>query len=149
MHALVLYSVCCHGFRREECRLHSPLCQLPVAYPSDISPVLRRLCRLVSLSPSEELCRLVSLSPLEEVDCSLVFLVLKALQRHPEAGALWEKHTKKILDDLSFVRTTHEQVSTGVRPTERSSFCADKSTTSLSLVPTLLWRKVQLIRLER
>jgi hypothetical protein len=38
-----------------------------------------------------------------EVDRSLVLPVLKALQGHPEAGTLWEKHTNKILDDLDIV----------------------------------------------
>jgi hypothetical protein len=35
--------------------------------------------------------------------------VLKALHGHPEAGALWEKHMNKILDDLDIVYTTHER----------------------------------------
>jgi hypothetical protein len=74
----------------------------------------------------------------KEVDRSLVLLVLKALQGHPEAGALWEKHINKILDDLDIVYTT---VSTEVRSSERLYFCAGKSTTSSSLVPILPWRK--------
>jgi hypothetical protein len=39
----------------------------------------------------------------------LVLTVPKALQGHPEAGALWEKHSYKILDDLDFLYTTREQ----------------------------------------
>jgi hypothetical protein len=79
----------------------------------------------------------------KEVDRSLVLPVLKASQGHPEAGALWEKHINKILDDLDIVYTTHtSEVSTEVRSAERSSFCAGKSTTSLSLVPILPWPKV-------
>jgi len=35
-----------------------------------------------------------------------VLLVLKALQGHPEAGALWEKMITKILDDMGFKPTT-------------------------------------------
>jgi hypothetical protein len=35
--------------------------------------------------------------------------VLKALQGHPEAGALWENHINEILDDLDIVYTTHER----------------------------------------
>jgi hypothetical protein len=35
--------------------------------------------------------------------------VLKALQGPPEAGALWEKHINKILDDLDIVRIIHER----------------------------------------
>jgi hypothetical protein len=45
----------------------------------------------------------------KEVDRSFVLPVLKALQGHPEAGALWEKHINKILDDLDIVYTTHER----------------------------------------
>jgi hypothetical protein len=45
----------------------------------------------------------------KEVDRSLVLPVLKALQGHPEAGALWEKHINKILEDLDIVYTTHER----------------------------------------
>jgi hypothetical protein len=45
----------------------------------------------------------------KEVDRSLVLPVLKALQGHPEAGALWEKYINKILDDIDIVYTTHEQ----------------------------------------
>jgi hypothetical protein len=77
----------------------------------------------------------------KEGDRSLVLPVLKALEGHPEAGALWEKHINKILDDFDIVYTPHtSEVSTEVRSTERSSFCADKSTTSLSLVPIHLPR---------
>jgi hypothetical protein len=61
---------------------------------------------------------------------------------HPKAGALWEKNINKILDDLDIVYTYTSEVSTEVRSTERSSFCAGKLTTSPSLVPILLWRKV-------
>jgi hypothetical protein len=87
----------------------------------------------------------------KKVDRSLVLPVLQALQGHPEAGALWDEHINNIIDDLDIVNTTPHtsEVSTEVRSTERSSFCADKSTTSLSLVPILLWRRVRLIRLER
>jgi hypothetical protein len=35
--------------------------------------------------------------------------VLKALQGHPKAGALWEKHINKILNDPDIVYTTHER----------------------------------------
>jgi hypothetical protein len=66
--------------------------------------------------------------------------VLKALKGHPEADAMWEKHINKIFDGLDIVYTTH--VSTEVGTTGSSSFCADKSPASLSLAPTLLWRKV-------
>jgi hypothetical protein len=66
--------------------------------------------------------------------------VLKALQWHPEAGALWEKHINKILDDLDIVYTTHER--SIYRGTIDIVFYADKSTTSLSLAPNLPWRKV-------
>jgi hypothetical protein len=45
----------------------------------------------------------------KDIDRSLVLPVLKALQGHPEAGALWEKHINKILDDLDIVYTTHER----------------------------------------
>jgi hypothetical protein len=45
----------------------------------------------------------------KDVDRSLVLPVLKALQGHPEAGALWEKHINKILDDLDIVYTIHER----------------------------------------
>jgi hypothetical protein len=45
----------------------------------------------------------------KEVDRSLVLPVLKALQGYPEAGALWEKHTNKTLDDLDIVCTTYER----------------------------------------
>jgi len=38
-----------------------------------------------------------------------VLPVLKALQGHPEAGALWEKMITKILDDMGFKPTTHER----------------------------------------
>jgi hypothetical protein len=78
----------------------------------------------------------------KEVDRSLVLPVLKALQGHPEAGALWGKHINKILDDLLSSAPHTSEVSIEARSTERSSFCADKSTTSLSLVPIHLWRKV-------
>jgi hypothetical protein len=52
---------------------------------------------------------------------------VKALQGHPETGALRGKHTNKILDNLVIVYTTHErsiysEVSTEVRSTRRSSF---------------------------
>ena len=40
---------------------------------------------------------------------SLEVQVLKALQRHIEAGALSAKHINKILDDLDIVYTTHER----------------------------------------
>jgi hypothetical protein len=43
------------------------------------------------------------------VDRSMVLPVLEALQRHSEAGALWAKHTNKILDDLDIMYTTHER----------------------------------------
>jgi hypothetical protein len=69
----------------------------------------------------------------KEADSSLVLPVLKALQGHPDAGALWKMHIKKILDDLDIVYTTQE------RSIYRG---ADKSTTSLSLASSLLWRKV-------
>jgi hypothetical protein len=45
----------------------------------------------------------------KEVDRTLVLPVLKALQGHPEAGALWETHINNILDDLKIVFTTHER----------------------------------------
>jgi hypothetical protein len=45
----------------------------------------------------------------KEADLSFVLPVLKALQGHPEAGALWEKHINKTLDDLDIVYTTHER----------------------------------------
>ena len=45
----------------------------------------------------------------KEINRSLVLPVLKALQGHPEAGALWEKHINKILDDLDILYTTHER----------------------------------------
>jgi hypothetical protein len=35
--------------------------------------------------------------------------VLEALQRHPEAGAMWEKYINEILDDLDIVYTKHER----------------------------------------
>jgi hypothetical protein len=41
----------------------------------------------------------------KEVDRSSVLPVLKTLQGHSEAGALWEKHIKKILDYLDVVYT--------------------------------------------
>jgi hypothetical protein len=53
----------------------------------------------------------------EKVDHSLVLPVLNALQGQPEAGALWDKHINKILDDLDIE----------IRSTGRSSFCAEKS----------------------
>ncbi len=40
---------------------------------------------------------------------SLELQVLKALQRHIEAGALSAKHINKILDDLDIVYTPHER----------------------------------------
>jgi hypothetical protein len=45
----------------------------------------------------------------KEGDRSLVLPVLKALEGHPEAGALWEKHINKILDDFDIVYTTHKR----------------------------------------
>jgi hypothetical protein len=45
----------------------------------------------------------------KDVDHSLVLLVLEALQGHLEAGALWEKHVNKILNDPDIVYTTHER----------------------------------------
>jgi hypothetical protein len=45
----------------------------------------------------------------KEVDRSLALPVLKALQGRPEAGALWEKHINKVLDDFDIVSTTHER----------------------------------------
>jgi hypothetical protein len=39
----------------------------------------------------------------------LVLPELNALQGHPEAGALWEKHINKILDDIDTVFTIHER----------------------------------------
>ena len=42
----------------------------------------------------------------KEVDRLLVLLVLKALQGHPKAGALWEKQINNIY--LNIVYTTHE-----------------------------------------
>jgi hypothetical protein len=57
--------------------------------------------------------------------------VLKDSQGHPEVGVLWEKHINKILDDL-----------------DRREGRDDKTTTSLSLAPLLLRRKLRLIRLE-
>jgi hypothetical protein len=38
-----------------------------------------------------------------------VLPVKHALQGHPEAPRLWEKHIVKILDDLGFKSTTHEK----------------------------------------
>jgi hypothetical protein len=38
-----------------------------------------------------------------------VLPALKALQGHPDAGALWEKHINKILDDLDIVYTIQER----------------------------------------
>jgi hypothetical protein len=78
----------------------------------------------------------------KEVDRSLVLPVLKALQGHPEAGALWEKHINKILDDLDIVYTTHERSIYRGKIEGKILLLYDKSTTSLSLAPTLLWRKV-------
>jgi hypothetical protein len=61
----------------------------------------------------------------KEVDRSWVVPVLKALQAHPEAGAMWEKYTNKILYALDIVYTAPaSEVSTEVRSTERSSFSA-------------------------
>jgi hypothetical protein len=48
----------------------------------------------------------------KEVDHLLVLPVLKALQGHPEAGALREKHINKLLDDLDIVHTQTSEVST-------------------------------------
>jgi hypothetical protein len=62
----------------------------------------------------------------KEVDRSLVLPVLKALQGHPEAGPLWEKHINKILDDPISCTSHTSEISTEVRLTGRSSFCADK-----------------------
>jgi hypothetical protein len=77
----------------------------------------------------------------KEVDRSLVLPVLKAFQGHPEAGHCG-KSTSTRFSKTSISCTPHtSEVSTEARSTERSSFCADKSTTSLSLVPILLWRK--------
>jgi hypothetical protein len=45
----------------------------------------------------------------EEADRSSVLPVLKALQGHPEAGALWESHINKIFEDLDIVYTTYER----------------------------------------
>jgi hypothetical protein len=45
----------------------------------------------------------------KEVDRSLVLLVLKALQEHPEAVTLRKNRINKILDDLGIVYTTHER----------------------------------------
>jgi hypothetical protein len=45
----------------------------------------------------------------KEVDRSLVLPVLKAFPGHPEAGALWEKHINKILDDPDIVYTPRER----------------------------------------
>jgi hypothetical protein len=77
----------------------------------------------------------------KEVDRSLVLPVPKAFQGHPEAGALWEKHINKTQDDFDVVYTTHER-SIYQGKIDGSSFWADKSTTSLSLVSILLWRKL-------
>jgi Reverse transcriptase (RNA-dependent DNA polymerase) len=41
--------------------------------------------------------------------CTHVIPVLKSLQGHPEAGALWEKMITKILGTLGFKSTTHER----------------------------------------
>jgi hypothetical protein len=38
-----------------------------------------------------------------------VLPVLKALQGHPEAGGMGEKHINKILDDFDIVYTAHER----------------------------------------
>jgi hypothetical protein len=45
----------------------------------------------------------------KEDERSLVFAVLKALQGPPGAGALWENHINKILDDLDIVCATHQR----------------------------------------
>jgi Reverse transcriptase (RNA-dependent DNA polymerase) len=45
-----------------------------------------------------------------DVDRGMVLPVLKALQGHPEAGALWEKHIVNVLvTHLGFTATTHER----------------------------------------
>jgi hypothetical protein len=86
----------------------------------------------------------------KKLDRSLVSPVLKALQGHPEAGAHCGKRTSTRFSTISISCTPlTSEVFTEVRSAGRSSFCADKSTTSLLLVPILLWRKVWLIRLIR
>ena len=44
-----------------------------------------------------------------DLDRRMVLPVLHALQGHPEAGALWEKHINQILTKLGFKSTTHEK----------------------------------------
>ncbi|KAG7356322.1 reverse transcriptase RNA-dependent DNA polymerase [Nitzschia inconspicua] len=45
------------------------------------------------------------------LDRNMVFLVLQALQGHPESGHLWETYINKILSlpELSFHSTTHDR----------------------------------------
>jgi hypothetical protein len=76
----------------------------------------------------------------KEVDRSLVLPVLKALQGHLEAGAVWESISTRSLT-ISISCTPHTRAKYLLRCDRRSSFYADKSTTSLSLAPTLMWRK--------
>jgi hypothetical protein len=45
----------------------------------------------------------------KEVDRSLVLPVLKVLQGHSEAGAMWGKHFNKILDDLDTIYIAYER----------------------------------------
>jgi hypothetical protein len=61
----------------------------------------------------------------KEADRSLVLPALKALQGHPEAGALWES-TSTRFSTTSISYTTHtSEASTEVRSTGMSSFCAE------------------------
>jgi hypothetical protein len=43
------------------------------------------------------------------IPAGYVWPVKHALQGHPEAPRLWEKHIVKILDDLGFKSTTHKK----------------------------------------
>jgi hypothetical protein len=51
----------------------------------------------------------IALAMVRKLTARWLLPVLKALQGHPEADALWEKHINKILDDLDVVYTTHER----------------------------------------
>jgi hypothetical protein len=79
----------------------------------------------------------------KEVDRSLVLPVVKASQGRSEAGALWEKHINKILDDLDVVYSTHERCFyRGTIHGKVVLLCRRVDDLAASLVPILLWRKV-------
>jgi hypothetical protein len=59
-----------------------------------------------------------------------------ALAMNRIAGVLWGKHINDIVDDLDIVYTTHERSIYLGTIGRKSSFCAGKSSTSLSLALT-------------